>query len=362
MQLESGTMLGQATQYTVDARQNPTDLSSVGMRWPSFNPTGFPDVMPVGMIMIWCNHCKGLSGRHPADWMHLVLHQGHWFGRCLCGWRAHPFGNCWRGGFWLECCTTIHDGQPWEIKKNLWKVQVLHLVLQVSGEHEFPCCQSGAWCWVQPGKWPGSDSVEGIKNEVNPSNPTNLRAILMRVALMQGGLHLKFSTTNFTSCHLHSPKSFSLSQVKSKKAKQMKPKMMNPWHQLYQMIFPMTWPRYPTPVVPIFVWKKNDTPKKNRSSVGRMRLSQSALDGLQACLVLQASFLRTENQDIVTLSSKCWYFLAQPALWEDVLDGCILLRSQFQYQMSNWKSKTNVWSNAVGTIWGGVGSTSTICV
>lgn len=30
MQLESGTMLGQATQYTVDARQNPTDLSSVG--------------------------------------------------------------------------------------------------------------------------------------------------------------------------------------------------------------------------------------------------------------------------------------------------------------------------------------------
>ena len=52
MQLESGTMLGQATQYTVDARQNPTDLSSVGMRWPSFNPTGFPDVMPVGMIMI----------------------------------------------------------------------------------------------------------------------------------------------------------------------------------------------------------------------------------------------------------------------------------------------------------------------
>lgn len=30
------------------------------------------------------------------------------------------------------------------------------------------------------------------------------------------------------------------SQVKSKKVKQMKPKMMNPWHQLYQMIFPMT--------------------------------------------------------------------------------------------------------------------------
>lgn len=35
-------------------------------------------------------------------------------------------------------------------------------------------------------------------------------------------------------------KAFSLSQVKSKRAKQMKPKMMNPWHQLYQMIFPMT--------------------------------------------------------------------------------------------------------------------------
>lgn len=117
---------------------------------------------------------------------------------------------------------------------------------------------------------------------------------------------------------------------------------------------------------PFLFGKKNDTPKKTRSSVGRMRLSQSALDGLQACLVLQASFLRTENQDIVTLSStKCWYFLVyipQPALWEDVLDGCILLRSQFQYQMSNWKSKTNVWSNAVGTIWGGVGSTNHLCL
>lgn len=48
MQLESGTMLGQATQYTVDARQNPTDLS-VGH---TSILQGFPDVMPVGMIMI----------------------------------------------------------------------------------------------------------------------------------------------------------------------------------------------------------------------------------------------------------------------------------------------------------------------
>lgn len=35
MQLESGTMLGQATQYTVDARQNPTDSSVGHQRHPA---------------------------------------------------------------------------------------------------------------------------------------------------------------------------------------------------------------------------------------------------------------------------------------------------------------------------------------
>ena len=232
-------------------------------------------------------------------------------------------------GFGLNAAQQYMTDSLGKLKKILWKVQVLHLVLQVSGQHELPCCQSGAWCWVQPGRWPGSDSVEGMKNFVKPSNPTNLRAILVRVALMQGGLHLKISTLRF-----------SLSQVKSKKAKQMKPKMMNPWHQLYQMIFLMTWPRYPTPCCPHFCLKKKTVhPKKPDLRLAGCAWAKALWMACKPALFCRQRFLRTENQDIVTLSSKCWYFLAQPALWEDVLDGCILLRSQFQYQMSNWKSK-----------------------
>ena len=151
--------------------------------------------------------------------------------------------------------------------KNLWKVQVLHLVLQVSGEHEFPCCQSGAWCWVQPGRWPGSDSVEGIKNEVKPWNQTNLRAILMRVALMQGG----FAFENFQL--QTSPPVISTRQktFRCHRSSRRRPSKWSPRWWIRGINFTrwsFRWhDRGTRPPVVIFVWFQMMTPNNNRSSL-----------------------------------------------------------------------------------------------
>ena len=47
-------------------------------------------------------------------------------------------------GFGLNAAQQYMTDSLGKLKKTLWKVQVLHLVLQVSGQHELPCCQSGA--------------------------------------------------------------------------------------------------------------------------------------------------------------------------------------------------------------------------
>lgn len=192
-------------------------------------------------------------------------------------------------GFGLNAAQQYMTDSLGKLKKTYGSYRCYTWCYRCQVSTRLPCCQSGAWCWVQPGRWPGSDSVEGIKNFVNPSNPTNLRAILMRVALLQWGLHLKFSTLLHL---LSSPLAKELFGHRSSRRRSSK---WSPRWWIRGINFTrwsFRWhDRGTRPLLSPFLFgKKNDTPKKTRSSVGRMRLSQSALDGLQACLVLQATF------------------------------------------------------------------------
>ena len=112
----------------------------------------------------------------------------------------------------------------------------------------------------------------------------------------------------FTSCHLHSRKSFSLSQVKSKKAKQMKPKMMNPWHQLYQMIFSDDMTEVPDPCCPHFCLEKKRYTQKNQI-FGWQDAPEPKRFGWLASLPCFAGnvFLRTEIEGTV-LNKMLFFF------------------------------------------------------